>query len=69
MTKERGEEEKEEGGKDNNRICLCTYLRIESIGGIRSEYTEYFCWFEVMISNKKKDSAMEVQITKVGNTL
>jgi hypothetical protein len=26
MTKEK---EEEEGGKGNNRICLCTYLRIE----------------------------------------
>ncbi len=58
MTKEKKEKE---GGKDNNRICLCTYLRIESIGGIRNECMEYFCWFEVMISRQKNDSAIEVQ--------
>jgi hypothetical protein len=50
MTKEK---EEEEGGKDNNGICLCTYLRIESIGGIKSECTGYACWFEVMVSSKK----------------
>jgi hypothetical protein len=67
MTKEKEEEEEE--GKGDNGICLCTYLRIESIGGIRSECTWYACWFEVMVSSKKNDSAIEVQITKVGNTL
>ena len=52
MTKEKEEEEEEEG-KGDNGICLCTYLRIESIGGIRSECTWYACWFEVMVSSKK----------------
>ena len=36
-------------------------LHLLYIESSRSECMEYFCWFEVMISRQKNDSAVEVQ--------